>query len=95
MRDCKNTLYTPIDAQDGRVACSPSMQENKAPMAISSLIAVRKVTSFAVPPTGNKAAIEAFSDALESSIDVYCIVKEGNVASSPSPHVKNKISTNM
>ena len=45
----------------------------------------REMASFAVPTAANKAAMSAFSDALEASIAAQCIAKEGDVASSPSP----------
>ena len=80
--------------QDGGVARSPSGQENKDPTAIRRLIAVGKVASFAVPHAGNKLAMSASSDALEASIATFSAAKEGDVASSPSPVVKNKRSAN-
>ena len=80
----------PIDVQDGGVARSPSAQENKDPTAIKRLIAVGKVASFTVPHAGNKLAMSASSDALEASIAAFSAAKEGDVALSPSPAVKNK-----
>ena len=58
----------PIDVQDGGVAHSPSAQENNNPMAIRSLIAVGKVVFFADPHAGNKLAMSASNNALETSI---------------------------
>ena len=83
-----------MDTQDGGVARSPSVQENKDPTAIKRLIAIGKVASFAVPNAGNKLAMIAFSDALEASIAAFLAAKEGDVTSSPSPVVKKKKSAN-
>ena len=71
----------PIDVQDGRVARSPSAQENKEDlMAIKSFIAIRKVASFVVPPAGNGVAMNASSNALEPPIAAWHMAKEGDVA---------------
>ena len=70
------------------------MQENSNPTAIRRLIAVGKVASFAVPLAGNKLVMSAPSDALEASIAAQRVVKEGDIASSPSPLVKSKKSAN-
>ena len=63
-RCCRAHLY----AQDGNVARSPSVEATNDPTAIRSLIAIRKVASFAKPHPGNKLAMSASSDALEASI---------------------------
>ena len=52
------------------------------------------MASFAVPHAGNKLAMSASSNALEASIAVFSVAKEGDIASSPSPVVKNKRSAN-
>ena len=63
--------------QDDGVAHSPFTQAND-PTAIKSLIAVRKMASFAEPHAGNKLAMSASSDALQASIAPLHIVKEGD-----------------
>ena len=65
---CNNVLQAPIDTEDGVVAHSPSAQASNDPIAIRSLIAVRKLASCAGPHVGNKLAMSASSDALEASI---------------------------
>ena len=57
-------------------------------------MAIKKVASFAQPPTGKKLAISTSSNAPEASIATWHIVEEGNIASSPSPLVKGKKSAN-
>ena len=52
------------------------------------------MASFVVPHAGNKLAMSASSNALEASIAAFSVAKEGDVASSPSPVVKNKRSAN-
>ena len=79
-----------IDVKDGGVACSPSAQVTNDPTAIRSLIAVRKVPSFAKPHAGNKLAMSASSDVLEASIAASRVVKKGDITSSPSPLAKSK-----
>ena len=90
MHTHNNVLQAPIDADDGDVARSPSEQENNNPTAIRRLIAVGKVASFGVRHAGNKIAMSASSDALEASIAAFSAAKEGNVALSFSPAIKNK-----
>ena len=76
--------------QDDGVARSPLTQENNDPIAIKSLIAVKRVAYFAVPPVGNEIAMSASSNAPEASISVFEVAKEDDVASLPSPLVKSK-----
>ena len=84
----------PIDTQDGSVSRLPSVEENKDPRSIRRLLGIGKVASFTVPHAGNKLAMSASSNTLEASIVAFSAAKEGDVASSPSPVVKNKRSAN-
>ena len=70
MHAYNNVLQVPIDAKDDNIAHLPSMQANNNLTAIRSLIAIREVASFAVPPLGNKLAMSTSSAMLEASIAI-------------------------
>ena len=93
-RASSNALETSIPefsaVKGGDVASSHSPLVKSKRSANRYLFAIVKLLLFSSPPHFVELELHASSDELEESMDSFTVAQEGDVASSPSPLLKNK-----